>query len=127
MKDDLRKTLQDVREAQTYDDLYDIERMHKIVVNDMNVPAYVLRDSEELKIINTVLKPFAEKGILVHVNTGMYDTMKQKIGLQQLRRLLKNITPHNDKLGFDWDKSKPGEFAYKADATSKHYNKSTYV
>ena len=69
----------------------------------------------------------SEKGILVHVNTGMYDTMKQKIGLQQLRRLLKNITPHNDKLGFDWDKSKPGEFAYKADATSKHYNKSTYV
>mgnify|MGYP003572400892 CR=1 FL=1 len=61
--------------------------------------------------------------MVLHVPSQMYQDWMQSRGRQEARRMIKPVTTHNDKLGFDW--SVPGG-KYKLSDT-KHYEASTYV
>lgn len=101
--------------------------MADVVVDNgdaFKVPVYPLRALEDISPITAYLKMFAERGILVHVGSVLYNNLKAISGNnQRARGHIKPLTAHNDKLGFDWrvlDKK------YHADTNGKQFSISKY-
>lgn len=71
-------------------------------VDGLEVPIYVTRNFGEMKIIAQNLRIFAERGVVLHINSKYYKELREKTSRQTAKTTIKPLTAHNDKLGFDW-------------------------
>lgn len=69
-------------------------------------------------------KIFAEKGIVIHLNSEFYKKAKSMSNQATARRVIKPTTTHNDKLMFDWSVK---EKKFVMDSNSHHFVGSNYV
>lgn len=69
-------------------------------------------------------KIFAEKGIVIHLNSEFYKKAKNMSNQATARRVIKPTTTHNDKLMFDWSVK---EKKFVTDPNSHHFIGSNYV
>lgn len=89
----------------------------------LKVPVYVLKDVSEITTIENALGEMAKLGILAHINSNFYQTLKSTVGRIQARMKIRPLTAHNGKLGFNWsvlDKK------YVAAPSTKQFSVSSY-
>jgi len=96
--------LEKLFQAATNIDDFQTEITHVVTVSGMKVPVYVLPNAAAIKLMDEqrIPKICADHGLLIHLMSEYYKALRQQDKFQA-RELIRKVTSHNGKLGFNWD------------------------
>lgn len=85
-------------------------------IDNMDVPIYVIPSFSSIPALGETYKLAATHGVLIHLMSAMYNIAKEMKGRLAAKNIIRAITAHNGKLGFNW--TKEGRYApVKQDST----------
>jgi hypothetical protein len=124
--------MRDIASATDPDQLYALPNVvrysaKKGETGRLDVPCYMLNDITDVERITNHGKTLAEKAVIVNLHSSFIKEAKIKFGQEGTRSIIRKMTAHNGKLGFNWriDAFGVGTPGYVAELGDGHFP-STY-